>query len=61
MFLHRAGGVMSVVVGWDWSARFVGLAWCGVFVFPGSSLIVANGLQEKWKTSCHPKCVDVAL
>lgn len=47
MFLHRVGGVMSVVRGRGWSARFGGLAWCGVFVFAGSSLIVANGLQEE--------------
>lgn len=37
MFLHRVGGIMTMVGGRGWNARFRGLAWCRAFVFPGSS------------------------
>lgn len=54
MFLHLVGGVMSVVVGRGWSARFGGLAWCGVFVFPGSSFMISLGVLVAVKGGLRP-------
>lgn len=53
MFLHRVGGVMSVVVGRGWSAR-VGGAWCGAFVFPGSSPTIPFGTWATVKGGLRP-------
>lgn len=58
MFLPRVGGVMSVVGGRVWSVRFGGLAWCGVFVFPGSSLIVSLGVPVLSRAGCARRWGD---
>lgn len=54
MLLPRVGGVMSAVEGRGWNARFGGLAWCGVFVFPGSRLMISLGVLVAVKGGLRP-------
>lgn len=54
MFLPLVGGIMSVVGGRGWNARIGGLAWCGVFVFPGSSLMISLGVLVAVKGGLRP-------
>lgn len=54
MFLHLVGGIMSVVGGRDWSARFGVWPGVGVFVFPGSSFMISLGVLVAVKGGLRP-------